>query len=164
MNFTLGETPRPDYTGAACQDKDGWAWFALPVERDPGERRPDVRTLEAAHAEAEKTCVGCPIALQCAQYAFGFEDRGLWALNEWERFYLGGRGAPDKQKGSKTRERRQQALVAVVDRFGPDHELTRWALNTPTDYVRNPVGRPRKEADTRMPRKAVPEYEQEGAA
>lgn len=118
----------PDLSEGACNGYETELWFAWPIER--GERntdRPDKALAMRMHRDALAICADCPLALTCAQYAMANEERGLWGITEAERWHLGGHGRPARREDRRSQTGALDATLAIMDRFGPDHPVTRWA-------------------------------------
>jgi len=59
---------------AACRGKDPALWF--PPEFDPNERKRETPRL---YREAKRICLGCPVRMQCLDYALDAQECcGMW--------------------------------------------------------------------------------------
>jgi WhiB family redox-sensing transcriptional regulator len=78
------ELPVQRYVDPEEAGPEAWRQNALCAETDPEAFYPE---KGGSTREAKRVCVGCPVRLQCLEYALGNDERfGIWGgLSERER-------------------------------------------------------------------------------
>lgn len=82
----LREIAFPEWMGdAPCADHDPEIWFPTASSGQQPERR-----MARLSQDAKAVCQGCPVRIECLEYAFETDQRhGVWGgLDEYERRQL----------------------------------------------------------------------------